>query len=102
MRYVVNDHVFCKTSDVKEYILNRVGDVYFKKMIDQKYGEIKIFNRCYKASYIFYGVNRQDYEDKRKNFYKEKGNEIENNIVHMNEFEDIYVYGFKIISIPDN
>lgn len=102
MRYVVNNYVFCKASDVKEYILNCVGEKYFKRMIDEKYGEIKIFDLCYKASDVFYKVNRQSYECKRKDFYKEKGNLFEDIIVNMNEFENIYLYGFKIISIPDN
>ena len=102
MRYVIGSNVFRKASDVKEYILNCVGEKYFKRMIDEKYGEIKFFDCCYKASYVFYKVNKPDYECKRKEFYKEKGNAIENNIVNMNEFEDMYLYGFKIISIPDN
>lgn len=102
MRYVVNDNVFRKASDAKEYILNCVGEKYFKKMIDEKYGEIKFFDRCYKASYVFETINQKYYECKREDFYKEKGNVIENNIADMNEFEDIYLCGFRIISIPDN
>ena len=67
MRYVVGNNVFLKASDVKEYIFNCVGEKYFKRMIDEKYGEIKIFDLCYKASDVFYKVNRQSYECKRKN-----------------------------------
>lgn len=102
MRYVIGNNVFCKASDAKEHILNCVGEKYFRRMIDEKYGEIKFFDRCYKASYVFETINQKYYECKREDFYKEKGNVIENNIANMNEFEDIYLYGFRIISIPDN
>ena len=54
MRYVIGNNVFRKASDVKECILDCVGEKYFKRMIDEKYGEIKIFDAYYKASDIIY------------------------------------------------
>lgn len=102
MRYVINNNVFCKASDAKEYILNYVGEKYFKRMIDEEYGEIKIFNAYYKASDIIYTMQKWAYKIYKKSFYEEKGKIIENTVADMNEFEDIYLYGLRIISIPDN
>lgn len=72
MRYVVNNNVFRKDSDVKEHILNCVGDEYFKRMIDEKYGEIKIFDAYYKASDIIYTMQKWAYEIYKKIFMKKK------------------------------
>lgn len=104
MRYVVNNNVFRTPQDVKIYILKRSGDTYFKEMLNEKYGQIEICGKNYLASDILCKFSPLTYQCEKDKFYNDNdngiGNDIENVVESMNEFDTVYLYDFKVVSIP--
>lgn len=104
MKYVVNNNVFKTPQDVKIYILKYSGDKYFKEMLNEKYGQIKICEKNYLASDILRTLSPLTYQCEKDKFYNDNengiGNDIENIVENMNEFDTVYLYGFKVVSIP--
>lgn len=104
MRYVVNNNVFRTPQDVKIYILKCSGDKYFKEMLNEKYGQIEICEKNYLASDILRTLSPLTYQYEKDKFYNDNdngiGNDIENVVENMNEFDTVYLYGFKVVSIP--
>ena len=106
MRYVIYNNVFKTPHDVKIYILEHSGDRYFKEMLNEKYGQIAICGKNYQASHILRKLAPLTYQCEKDKFYNDIedgiGNDIENVVGHMNEFDTVYLYDFKIVSIPNN
>lgn len=104
MIYIVNNNVFRTPHDVRDYIVDHLGDTYFKKMINEKYGQIEICGENYLASDILYKLGSLAYLLERDKFYNDNdngiGNDIENVVEDMNEFDTVYLYDFKVISVP--
>lgn len=104
MKYVVNNNVFKTSQDVKIYILKHSGDTYFKEMLNEKYGQIEICGKNYLASDILCKLSPLTYQYEKDKFYNDNdngiGNDIENVVENMNEFDTVYLYDFKVVSIP--
>ena len=104
MRYVVNNNVFKTPHDVRFYIVNHSGETYFKEMLNEKYGQIEICGKYYLASYILRELSPLTYQYEKDKFYNNTdngiGNDIENVVESMNEFDTVYLYNFKVVSIP--
>lgn len=104
MKYVVNNNVFNTPQDVKIYILKYSGDKHFKEMLNEKYGHIEICGKNYLASDILRNFNPSIYQYEKDKFYNNNengiGNDIENVVENMNEFDTVYLYNFKVVSIP--
>lgn len=104
MRYVINNNVFKTPQDVKIYILKHSGDTYFKEMLNEKYGQIEICGKNYLASNILRTLSPSTYQYEKDKFYNDNengiGNDIENVVENMNEFDTVYLYDFKVVSIP--
>ena len=104
MRYVINNNVFKTPHDVRVYIVDHSGEKYFKEMLNEKYGHIEICGKNYLASHILRKLSPLTYQCEKDNFYNDNvngiGNDIEKIIENMNEFDTVYLYDFKIVSIP--
>ena len=102
MRYVINNNVFKTPHDVRIYIVNHSGETYFKEMLNEKYGQIEICGKIYLASYILRELSPLTYQYEKDKFFNDfyNDNDIENVIENMNEFDTVYLYDFKVISIP--
>lgn len=103
MKYIVNNKIFRTPQDVKTYILKHSRDTYFKEMLNEKYGQIEICGKNYLASDILCKLSPSTYKYEKDKFYdndNEIGNDIENVIEIMNEFDTVYLYDFKVVSIP--
>ena len=104
MRYVVNNNVFKTPYDVKIYILDHLRSKYFEKMLNEKYGQIEICGKNYLASHILHKLSPLTYQCERDKFYNDNdngiGNDIENVVENMNEFDTVYLYGFKVVGSP--
>ena len=102
MRYIVNDNVFKTPYDVKIYILSLSGEAYFKEMLNEKYGQIEICGKNYLASDILRKLSPLIYQYEEDKFDNDNGigNDIENIVENMNEFDTVYLYGFKVFGSP--
>ena len=104
MRYVVNNNVFETPHDVKIYILDHLRSKYFEKMLNEKYGQIEICGKNYLASDILRKLNPSIYQYEKDKFDIDNdngiGNDIENVVENMNEFDTVYLYGFKVVGSP--
>ena len=104
MRYVVNNNVFKTPYDVKIYILDHLRSKYFEKMLNEKYGQIEICGKNYLASDILRKLNPSIYQYEKDKFDIDNdngiGNDIENVVENMNEFDTVYLYGFKVVGSP--
>ena len=104
MRYVVNNNVFETPYDVKIYILDHLRSKYFEKMLNEKYGQIEICGKNYLASDILRKLNPSIYQYEKDKFDIDNdngiGNDIENVVENMNEFDTVYLYGFKVVVSP--
>ena len=102
MRYVINNNVFETPHDVKIYILDYLRSKYFEKMLNEKYGKIEICGKNYWASDILCKLSPLIYQHEKDKF--DNDNEIDNNIENvvenMNEFDTVYLYGFKVVGSP--
>lgn len=104
MRYIINNNVFKTPYDVKIYILSLSGEIYFKEMLNEKYGQIEICEKNYLASDILRKFSPLTYQCEKNKFINDNdigiGNDIENVVENMNEFDTVYLYGFKVVGSP--
>ena len=106
MRYVVNNNIFETSHDVKIYILDHLRSKYFEKILNEKYGKIEICGKNHWASDILRKLNPLIYQHEKDKFDDKFDNDdgidndIENVVENMNEFDTVYLYGFKVVGSP--